>query len=66
MLFAVVAPFFTTYLIRTIAWKTILSDESPFVSFLKFLHIVPQDGHVPGNPGPRSSRAPSPTTSCPS
>ena len=46
MLFAVVSPFFTTYLIRTIAWKTILSDESPFVRLLKFLHIVPQDGHV--------------------
>ena len=29
LLFAVVAPFFTTYLIRTIAWETILSDESP-------------------------------------
>ena len=31
MLFAVVAPFFTTYLIRTIAWKTILQDSSPVV-----------------------------------
>jgi spermidine/putrescine transport system permease protein len=28
LLFAVVAPFFTTYLIRTIAWTTILSDDS--------------------------------------
>ena len=28
MLFAVVAPFFTTYLIRTIAWKTILDDPA--------------------------------------
>jgi len=46
MLFAVVAPFFTTYLIRTIAWKTILDDSSPVVSVLKFLHIVPQDGRV--------------------
>lgn len=46
MLFGVVAPFFTTYLIRTIAWKTILSDDSPVVSFLKTIHLVPQDGHV--------------------
>ncbi len=46
LLFAVVAPFFTTYLIRTIAWKTILSDESPAVSVLEFLQLVPQDGHV--------------------
>ncbi len=31
MLFAVVAPFFTTYLIRTLAWKTMLDDQSPVV-----------------------------------
>jgi spermidine/putrescine transport system permease protein len=46
MLFAVVAPFFTTYLIRTIAWKTILDDNSVVVSLLKTLHLVPQDGRV--------------------
>jgi spermidine/putrescine transport system permease protein len=46
MLFAVVAPFFTTYLIRTLAWETILSDESPVVSVLQFLGIVPDGGHV--------------------
>jgi spermidine/putrescine transport system permease protein len=46
LLFAVVAPFFTTYLIRTIAWKTILADSSPAVDVLKFLHLVPQDGRV--------------------
>ncbi|MCO5316284.1 MAG: ABC transporter permease [Solirubrobacterales bacterium] len=46
MLFAVVAPFFTTYLIRTVAWKTILDDSSPVVSILKTLHIVPPDGRV--------------------
>jgi spermidine/putrescine transport system permease protein len=46
MLFAVVAPFFTTYLIRTLAWETILSDESPVVSVLQFFGIVPDGGHV--------------------
>jgi spermidine/putrescine transport system permease protein len=46
MLLAVVAPFFTTYLIRTISWVTILSDESPVVEVLKFLHIVGPGGHV--------------------
>lgn len=46
LLFAVVAPFFTTYLIRTIAWKTILADQSPVVDALKFLAIVPEDGRV--------------------
>ncbi len=46
LLFAVVAPFFTTYLIRTIAWKTILADASPAVDVLQFLQLVPQDGRV--------------------
>lgn len=46
LLFAVVAPFFTTYLIRTIAWKTILADQSPTVDVLQFLQLVPQDGRV--------------------
>jgi spermidine/putrescine transport system permease protein len=46
LLFAVVAPFFTTYLIRTLAWKTILADASPAVDVLQFLHLVPEDGRV--------------------
>jgi spermidine/putrescine transport system permease protein len=41
MLFAVVAPFFTTYLIRTIAWKTILSDEGPVTEFLQAIGLAP-------------------------
>ena len=46
LLFAVIAPFFTTYLIRTIAWKTILADSSPLVDLLKTLALVPDDGRV--------------------
>jgi spermidine/putrescine transport system permease protein len=46
LLFAVIAPFFTTYLIRTVAWETILADASPIVDVLKFLAIVPDDGRV--------------------
>jgi spermidine/putrescine transport system permease protein len=46
LLFAVIAPFFTTYLIRTIAWKTILSDTSPIVDVLQFVALVPDDGRV--------------------
>ena len=46
LLFAVMAPFFTTYLIRTIAWKTILSDDSPVVSVLQTLQILPDDGRL--------------------
>src|SRR3954451_19550760 len=46
LLFAVIAPFFTTYLIRTIAWKTILADSSPVVDVLKTLHVLPHDGRL--------------------
>jgi spermidine/putrescine transport system permease protein len=45
MLFAVVAPFFTTYLIRTIAWKTILADESPVTELLHAIGLAPS-GHI--------------------
>jgi len=45
MLFAVIAPFFTTYLIRTIAWETILSDQSPVVSVLGSIGLAP-GGHI--------------------
>jgi spermidine/putrescine transport system permease protein len=46
LLLAVMAPFFTTYLIRTIAWGTILGDASPVVDVLKALTILPEDGRV--------------------
>jgi spermidine/putrescine transport system permease protein len=46
LLFAVIAPFFTTYLIRTIAWKTILADASPIVDVLQFVALVPDDGRI--------------------
>ena len=46
LLFAVIAPFFTTYLIRTIAWESILADASPIVDVLKFLHVVSENGRV--------------------
>jgi spermidine/putrescine transport system permease protein len=46
LLFAVVAPFFTTYLIRTIAWETILSDSSVVVDTLRTLGLIGDDGRV--------------------
>ncbi len=46
LLLAVIAPFFTTYLIRTLAWQTILFDDSPIVDALKFVGAVPDDGRV--------------------
>jgi len=46
LLLAVIAPFFTTYLIRTIAWQTILADQSPAVDVLQFVGLVADDGRV--------------------
>ncbi|MQA74045.1 MAG: ABC transporter permease subunit [Solirubrobacterales bacterium] len=46
LLFAVVAPFFTTYLIRTLAWQTILSDDSPVVSTMQTLGLLGDGGRL--------------------
>ncbi|GAA2267976.1 MULTISPECIES: ABC transporter permease [Kitasatospora] len=40
ILILVIAPFFTSFLIRTLAWKTILSDGGPVVSTLNSLHLL--------------------------
>jgi spermidine/putrescine transport system permease protein len=50
LLFAVVAPFFTTYLIRTIGWTTILSDDSFVVDTLKAVGILGEDGRLLATP----------------
>ncbi|WP_345658563.1 ABC transporter permease [Streptomyces siamensis] len=36
----VIAPFFTSFLIRTLAWKTILADGGPVVGALNSLHLL--------------------------
>jgi spermidine/putrescine transport system permease protein len=46
LLLAVILPFFVTYLVRTLAWETILDDASPLVSFLQTLGLVGKNGHV--------------------
>ena len=46
MLLMVIAPFFVTYLIRTLSWETILSDSGVVVSTLKTLGIVGEDGRL--------------------
>jgi spermidine/putrescine transport system permease protein len=46
MLLAVIAPFFTTYLIRTLAWETILSDNGFVVNTLQTLGLVSEDGRL--------------------
>ena len=40
LLVLVVAPFFTSFLLRTVAWTQILGDEGPIVSTLKLLPFV--------------------------
>jgi spermidine/putrescine transport system permease protein len=39
-LLMIIAPFFVTYLIRTLAWETILSDQGPVVHFLRYVHLI--------------------------
>ncbi|WP_392542555.1 ABC transporter permease [Oryzobacter telluris] len=40
MLVLVIAPFFTSFLIRTLAWRTILSDTGPVAEVAQALHIT--------------------------
>jgi spermidine/putrescine transport system permease protein len=46
LLVLVVAPFFTSFILRTIAWRQILADEGWVVKTIKFLHLVPADTSV--------------------
>jgi spermidine/putrescine transport system permease protein len=45
-LLLVIAPFFVTYLIRTLAWQTILSDNGIVVTILKDIHVLGSDGRL--------------------
>lgn len=49
MLVGVVAPFFTSFVLRTIAWRQILADDGPVASTLRTLHLLP-GGHVTETP----------------
>lgn len=46
MLVLVIAPFFTSFILRTIAWKQILADEGFVVGALRALSILPPDGRL--------------------
>lgn len=43
MLICVIAPFFTSFILRTIAWRQILSDDGPVVTVLSTLQVLPGD-----------------------
>jgi spermidine/putrescine transport system permease protein len=46
LLVLIIAPFFTSFILRTIAWKQILADDSFVVSALRWLHLLPPDGRL--------------------
>jgi len=51
ILFLVIAPFFTSFLIRTISWKILLGDEGPIFGFLKHgLGVLPGTFSILGTP----------------
>ena len=45
-LLIIVAPFFVTYLVRTLAWLNILADEGPVVSVLRSVGVLGSDGRL--------------------
>ncbi len=50
MLVLVIAPFFTSFLVRTLSWKLLLRDDGVIVNTLQFLHIVGGDGRLLATP----------------
>jgi spermidine/putrescine transport system permease protein len=51
LLFLVIAPFFTSFLIRTISWRIILGNDGPFLSLIRDgLHLVPANFSIIGTP----------------
>src|SRR3954467_10328036 len=50
LLVLVIAPFFTSFLVRTLAWETILSDTGFVVHVLRTLHILGPNGRLLATP----------------
>src|SRR5206468_10008006 len=46
LLLGIVAPFFVTYLIRTLEWETILADHGFVARSLRWLHLLGADGRL--------------------
>jgi len=46
LLLFIVAPFFVTYLVRTLAWLNILADQGPVVRVLRDVHVLGPDGRL--------------------
>jgi spermidine/putrescine transport system permease protein len=50
MLVLVIAPFFTSFLVRTLAWKLILADDGFVVDLLQAVHLLGEDGRLLATP----------------
>ncbi len=50
MLVLVIAPFFTSFLVRTLSWKLLLADDGFIVNALKFVHLLGPDGRLLATP----------------
>ncbi|MGY2704202.1 ABC transporter permease [Nocardioides sp. HB32] len=50
MLVLVIAPFFTSFLVRTLSWKLILADGGLIVNSLRAVHLLGPDGRLLATP----------------
>jgi spermidine/putrescine transport system permease protein len=50
MLVAVIAPFFTSFLIRTLSWQLILGDQAWVADGLRTVGLLGEDGHLMATP----------------
>ena len=50
LLFLVIAPFFTSFLLRTLSWKIILSDDGIVLGPFKALGVIPADFQLLATP----------------
>ncbi|PWN03266.1 ABC transporter permease [Nocardioides silvaticus] len=46
LLVLVIAPFFTSFLVRTLSWQLILADDGWIVDTLQFLHVLGDDDRL--------------------
>jgi spermidine/putrescine transport system permease protein len=49
-LFLVLLPFFVSFVLRTISWRQILTDDGPVLSPLKSAGLLPDSFHILGTP----------------
>lgn len=50
LLFIVIAPFFTSFLLRVLAWKTVLADDGFLLGPLKAIGLLPEEFRILATP----------------